>query len=1643
MSTHRIVVRRGSEVLSQGTAWTIDAGIVCTAFHIVGHGAERQWTHELVDGVICQLEGAAQPQRLTALAFDAEADLALLSCDGDVGEPLPLAQLSQRNIAWNARGFPGFHADEEITLSGNVVDLRADAGASSLQLHIAQGSNLDWGGASGAAVMHGPRVIAVITLVTDGVATAWAAPVEAIHRLLALAGQVKQAGQLLGSRAQAGAQKAELIGVDQARLHDWLQQRKPPAGYAALLAAVEGNALPRTQRVLPAALRVRFDDDYGVVPLHDGARALRPIAAREFGAFLNRGNSFGGRRAQLAQIDRWLIEQASGYFFVTGSSGMGKTSLLAHWIDEHRQRGHTVCFHFFTPRVQQALDARHALQRLTEQLLAAHQLGGNPPNNDQARLRALYADLLQLPAPGARPLIVVLDGLDEALDTLQPSPDLFPQPLGAGVHVLFSARKTAGKAWLRDLALPLGSDCQLELGQLSRAEIAELLVRDKLSAADTETFSTALHDKTQGDPFYVDDALQTWRHNGRTLDAIHALPPTHSAYLEDWWHRAIRQNTLPGFVDLMGTLATLREPLTAREIVAVSKDNRFDSAHIGLLIKTAARYIDDDEGGRYGLRHDRIREFVRVTLGDAARVHDERVADFAMRWNDPTASAETRAYGQRQVIPHLQRVGAVGRLQDLLRSDAWTSLRMRSDPSGKTLHDDLTQLRDQIELENRRLLEQRAVPEIWRDIEVAIDLASIKTSSARVSAPLLRALVVCGHWSAETALASLDLIDDDDDVAQLLCNLGPVLQDEALVERAQHKLGRLRLRWTSKAQAALLRRRCELSSAMIEPTFHEINGLDDSARAALLPEISDLLPLPLWQQAADWLLRGRHYAELARLLALAPASRRARGLKLARRGLPYSIVPFQQVLGQLAAAGQGRRARWFIDGADLGHEQTAELFAWVSLHLPAGDPKRRALAEQALDRSRQGSTRRRVDHAVLERALPALGADRQATLLREHLYDAAGKPVVSIADYLAPLVPAMAVELLRGAESFLAGLPQPDKEELAAPVAIRLAELGFTEEALSAARRSGDSYDVGGTLVALLPHLARHGYPETAVALAVDIASPGRPNHIPVALAGVAPHVQGPLFERLLDRARHEQDPDLRREALQRLAPRRAELGRPEDALRMAHLIADDLAIEKLLAQAALCWSSEFDDVQRALDETLRLPAGPARLGAITALGPTLSTPQLERALELVLSAEDSWQRDEALGSLLPRQAALGQHPSAWQVAMQVTDPEAGTADHGLLAAVAAAAPATRRGALLQEAIERLEPLCVSLPYVAFRHLAQLIDVDDERTTRRLIALFEQHAARLVESSDAQRDFVQRATLRLIQLDGSLPALAWARRHQQFGLAETIEHVAHALDLAGVSVAMSLAGLSARHTELTLASLLGRLAELGQHDEALNRLAELNDEVRLKGIALIAPHLTPMQLQRVESLLPGAPNRRHELSLGDEHSRALAAIAYRHASQGRVEEAVRVIHTCEAGNRAAGAAMAAIAPFLPTEMLNAIAARIPGDDNQAKAKAELIARRTNEGANGYLQALAEASNGGALGSSRTALRAVATQAPLTLEPSVLYEGWVPALHALASKTREELLGDLGALLPLAVRIGGPSVLDHIKDSLQSTRSRWP
>lgn len=668
MSSYRILVRSANNKHEQetewieheqGTAWLAAEDLVFTAFHVVGSCDMAKWAHEEFPDRSYWIQTDTELLILEPIAFDAYADIALLRC-GDQMEDvvLALAEFCRNGVEWKSVGFPGFYGEGAFTISGKVISVAVDHETGrAIQLSLDQGAEVDWAGVSGSAVIDNGKTVALITNVTHKAATAWAAPVTALRRLLMLSNFLVRVREciLKIDRVKNTNLINRLACADQQRATEVLNELcefHPEIDEITRLKAEFSDKIGRKPYLgMPSSSLAILKKKYDLIAEREHGRRFLVNPIDDFKELFFKNQYFGGRKEELARLDKLVAMEASGYCFVTGNLGYGKTSLLTQWIEMLRRRGDLICFHFFNGLIEESLDPRRALSSLCKQLLSLHLVGGELPDT-LPMLQSLFSDLIRLPSPDGRLLVIILAGLDEVTNTLRPGPLLFPRELGDGVHIVLSAVDN-GRDWFADFGLKINEDHVISVKQLGRSEIGEVITNARITVSDTQL--DELLEKTNGDPFYVGDILQAIVKSGGKLETLKDLKENYSEYLAVWWKQALKRISQPAaFTDLMGILAALHAPLSRDDLMDVCFEDDLKPATLDLLLDDAERYVQRDINQRYCLKHPRMRHFVegRIHCHDM-EIYKDRLIRFCQHWNNQQLSKTAREYGRIYGIAHL------------------------------------------------------------------------------------------------------------------------------------------------------------------------------------------------------------------------------------------------------------------------------------------------------------------------------------------------------------------------------------------------------------------------------------------------------------------------------------------------------------------------------------------------------------------------------------------------------------------------------------------------------------------------------------------------------------------------------------------------------------------------------------------------------------------------------------------------------------------------------------------------------------------------------------------------------------------------------------------------------------------------------
>jgi len=505
---------------------------------------------------------------------------------------------------------------------------------------------------------------------------------------------------------------------------------------------------------------------------------------------------FGGRDAELAQLDEFLARTDQPTALLLAPTGLGKTALLIHWVARVHLRGDwSVVFVPISLRYSTA-EARVALSALAYSLAAFYgeteRLQGLLLSPDL--LRPLIAEWLRRTPPESQRLLVVLDGLDEALGW-QVDRDLFPRDLPPQTKLLASAREMGQRSrhdWLDTLGWRNALTFAPTLRPLQRSAVADILQRMGTPLATLATNFDLLDEierVSEGDPLTIRLLVEALRDGELTPDRLTRLPPGLESFVRDWLeeleHRGTERSAVRTLLELC---AVALGPLAADDLEQLAPPEQFHiRTELDQAVQAVARFIIGNGSAERGyvFSHPRLRELYQERmLSEQQRAElRQRFVAYGERWyarlrEDPSTQPQVPAYVRQFWVLHLAQaqrwelvervLTEVGPVQGAFYQP-WASLRLAAEGSYAGYLGDLEHL----------WRHSKATGNLGLSLRCALFSASIHSLSGNLSPGLLIGLVTVGtphgRWSAEAALAH---------IAQM-----PQSQQQAEALRALHKHG--------------------------------------------------------------------------------------------------------------------------------------------------------------------------------------------------------------------------------------------------------------------------------------------------------------------------------------------------------------------------------------------------------------------------------------------------------------------------------------------------------------------------------------------------------------------------------------------------------------------------------------------------------------------------------------------------------------------------------------------------------------------------------------------------------------------------------------------------------------------------------------
>jgi hypothetical protein len=919
---------------------------------------------------------------------------------------------------------------------------------------------------------------------------------------------------------------------------------------------------------------------------------------------------FGGRQAQLAELDAWLADpNAPPYLLMVAEAGGGKSALVTRWAAHLASRGAlAVVFVPISIRFQTAAQDV-AFAALAARLAQIYEQQANLPAALSAeQWKAQCESYLRLPVPAGQQVVVVIDGLDEATGW-RAGPELFAKRPPPGLRVVVTARSRAKESNADRWAALLGWQearlaRKLKLPALDRPGVADALASmgnplDHL--AGQVDLVGELYRLSEGDPLLVRLYVDALRDLGAAAARLRpadlaTLEPGLDGFMQRWWADQRRQWQMQGkdplaeeerLLPLLNACTLANGPLLLNDLAAL------DSQPFGrgLLVSHQAELlgrwvIGDGKQQGYVFSHPRLRDYFaeRLTPVEASAwqakfcAWGERVLQ-ALNSGALTPKAAPE-YLLRYYATHLQQSHAPAAAFYALVSNGWRLAWEELDISYGGFLGDVERAWAQARAGYAADQPGKALA-LVQQIKAALCKASIVAMGSNIQPELLAQAVAAGLRTPVQALAITQLAPTPQQQSAMLsalaAHLPPLLLGEAFTIACS-------IADESSRAEALRSLAPHLPAELLGEALTAVRAIKDKDyRAAALRSLAPRLPAELLGEA------------LTAVRAIADESYRVDALRNLAPHLPAALLR-EALTAVRAIADESYRA-----------------YALLSLapHLPAEEHQ--SVLHEALTAARAiAYENSRVE--ALRSLVPHLPAEEHQSVLHEALTAARA---IAYENYR--------VEALR---SLVPHLPAEEHQSV-------------LREALAAVRAIKHKSSHAAALCSLVPHLpaeARQSVLREALTAVRAIA--GDSSHAK-ALRSLAPHLPAELLREALTAVRAIKSESDRAYALSSLAPHLPAEERQSvlcEALTAARAIADEDSHAAALSSLAPHLPAEL--LGEALTAVRAIKREYSRAAALRSLAPHLPAEERQTVLREALTAaraiadEDS--RVEALSSLAP-----------------------------------------------------------------------------------------------------------------------------------------------------------------------------------------------------------------------------------------------------------------------------------------------------------------------------------------------------------------------------------------------------------------------
>jgi AAA ATPase domain len=357
----------------------------------------------------------------------------------------------------------------------------------------------------------------------------------------------------------------------------------------------------------------------------------------DFTGFIeDRTQGFVGRHSVFQAIDEFIGADPSGYMFVSGDPGIGKSAIAAELV---KNKGY---IHHFNIRAQGINSAAAFLRNVCAQLIAVHGLEYDSLPPETTEDSAILTSLLKRAASRAhtnQKIVILVDGLDE-VDRSGVTPGVnqlfLPITVPSGVYILVTLRKNTTKprieSKMRELLIDHNSasniaDIKAYIHRSARRTAMQAYIADH--GITDQVFVDQMAEKSQGNFMYLRYVLPEIEDGAYKDLAVKSLPSGLKNYYEDHWQRMRSCDEESWFkykLPIIMALTAVKSPVSIDLISEFARVKEIP--RIRGVLQEWGQFLHEElveyQGvfqKRYRIYHESFHEFI----ADKQEVQDERV----------------------------------------------------------------------------------------------------------------------------------------------------------------------------------------------------------------------------------------------------------------------------------------------------------------------------------------------------------------------------------------------------------------------------------------------------------------------------------------------------------------------------------------------------------------------------------------------------------------------------------------------------------------------------------------------------------------------------------------------------------------------------------------------------------------------------------------------------------------------------------------------------------------------------------------------------------------------------------------------------------------------------------------------------------